>query len=619
MKFFALIPIVLAVAFLSVSAQPKKHALSNRPTLGKSHNKSSNNHLALSTPKSKPGSNNPLAPKAIRAKLPSSLVLLYTSSATGQIRSCNCTKFRFGGYGRELTLLKSIRSKSPDTLLIEGGDVCGDTGFQADLKAKVSAQALALLGYGAIVPGEEELGVRGVRYADRLGSESVPEVCANVFKADETKPLFTPYTVLKTHGGLRVAVIGLMDKTLCDPWLGTSYGQTVGDPMEVLPPIVKQARAKSDLVLLVYHGLVAPDSELAKIKGIDLILATHKHSQERLFPGKDSNIVQAPVGKLGDATLVFSEVSTNWCLGRHRYPNRAGPQDQASAAPAASTSTAVTRKIPAMVKIYEDYNQNVKEAVIAGAAEFKKTAEAMLTKRGLDLVEMRKRLHKSTYATSAKCADCHPEISTIWSSSKHAYAMATLEKTHQDYDPECVRCHTTGAFEHNGFSNAKDTPELANVQCEACHGPAVAHIASPAKGFGRVTEETCRSCHTDERTPDFDFTTAWAEDNALELTAQRRVHEQRVQYQDDQPRHEHQAIFEPSARELPHHALAGCEQRERQHRERKLEAEAHLAQDQRFEIVGDQRGSTDMPESASGPSRRGTRGSLSRSPFRDSR
>ena len=60
----------------------------------------------------------------------SSFVLLYTSSACGQIRSCNCTKFRFGRYGRELTLLNSIRSKSKDVLLVEGGDACGGNGFQ---------------------------------------------------------------------------------------------------------------------------------------------------------------------------------------------------------------------------------------------------------------------------------------------------------------------------------------------------------------------------------------------------------------------------------------------------------------------------------------------------------
>ena len=33
---------------------------------------------------------------------PRTLTILYTSRARSQIRSCNCTKFRYGGYGRQV-------------------------------------------------------------------------------------------------------------------------------------------------------------------------------------------------------------------------------------------------------------------------------------------------------------------------------------------------------------------------------------------------------------------------------------------------------------------------------------------------------------------------------------
>lgn len=434
---------------------------------------------------------------------------MYTASAGGQIRSCNCTKFRFGGYGRELTLLDSVRAKSPDSLLIEGGDMCGDTGFQAELKAEVSAKAMELLGYGAIVPGENELGVRGVRYTDMLKSRSAPLVCANVFQAGATKPLFQPYVILKTSSGLRVAVIGLVAKSVCEPWLQTSFNEVVKEPSEVLPAIIKQVRPKADLVVVVYHGIISKGDGLSKVVGVDLILASHKRTQEKIFPAKDQNVVSAPVGELGSAVLINSETSTNWCLGRVDLQLNAGKKISSAKHQLFYLDRSYT-EAPAMVKIYDTYNEGVKNAVITSSAAFRKQAEAMLTNRGLNLVEMRQRLRKSVYATSAKCADCHSQICSIWATSQHAKAMATLEKNHQEYDPECVRCHTTGAMTRGGFSNAKDTPELGNVQCEACHGPALNHIAAPAKGFGKVTEDTCRSCHTDERTPDFDYASAWA-------------------------------------------------------------------------------------------------------------
>jgi hypothetical protein len=38
----------------------------------------------------------------------------------------------------------------------------------------------------------------------------------------------------------------------------------------------------------------------------------------------------------------------------------------------------------------------------------------------------------------------------------------------------------------------------------------LAHSEKPAKGYGNADEMTCRSCHTDERTPDFDYEASWA-------------------------------------------------------------------------------------------------------------
>ena len=89
--------------------------------------------------------------------------------------------------------------------------------------------------------------------------------------------------------------------------------------------------------------------------------------------------------------------------------------------------------------------------------------------------------------------------------------MDTLKKTNQEFDPECVSCHATGVMIRNGFANMKDTPELANVQCEACHGPAEQHLADTKKPYGEAGEMSCRACHTDERTPEFDYEQAWAQ------------------------------------------------------------------------------------------------------------
>lgn len=481
-SILAITVIIIAIASIGAKSGISKSSVSSKKTSKASHSS-----------------------KSFKVK---SLVFLYTAGAKGQIRSCNCTKFRYGGYGRELTLLKSIRKESADVLLIEGGDSTGEPSIQSDLKTDVTVNALKLLGYGAMIPGEEELGARGKRYINKFGNKTTPVICANLYKLGDNKPKYNPYTILKTKNGLRVGVIGLISERTIGPLMAKEYGETVKEPVVALKPLIKSVRSKSDLVFVVIHGNSEDAEKLVSVNGVDLILSTHRTS-ELIFPKKDTGQIDAPVKKIGNVVLIGAETNANWSLGRIDLALGKGQGIDG----AKHTLLYFDRKYkedPVMVRMYDSYNEKVKNAVLSQSAKFKKNAEELLVKRGLNLAEMRKRLKKSPFATADQCKMCHPDIHKSWSKTRHAHAMTTLEKSHQEYDPECVSCHATGVTTRNGYMNQKETPELANVQCEACHGPGDAHMNAPAKGFGKADEQTCRSCHTDERTPDFDFDEAWA-------------------------------------------------------------------------------------------------------------
>jgi hypothetical protein len=113
------------------------------------------------------------------------------------------------------------------------------------------------------------------------------------------------------------------------------------------------------------------------------------------------------------------------------------------------------------------------------------------------------------FLTATACATCHSKEHEIWYASTHARAFETLVKANQDFNPECVKCHVTGFARAEGFLNARQTPDLMNVQCEACHGNGAEHVRVPQAPFGKVAPRQCFTCHTKENSPDFVFYKYW--------------------------------------------------------------------------------------------------------------
>ncbi len=110
----------------------------------------------------------------------------------------------------------------------------------------------------------------------------------------------------------------------------------------------------------------------------------------------------------------------------------------------------------------------------------------------------------SPFLGAESCQECHRAHHEGWKSTRHSAAFGTLEKAGKPRDPECVRCHSTGYGEDGGFYSISATPELAGVQCEACHGPGREH-ARDFRPMQPAGESVCVKCHTAERSPNFEF------------------------------------------------------------------------------------------------------------------
>ena len=113
------------------------------------------------------------------------------------------------------------------------------------------------------------------------------------------------------------------------------------------------------------------------------------------------------------------------------------------------------------------------------------------------------------YLGYTACAECHEEVVVGWKTTPHAHAFETLKEQGEEKQSAqgCIKCHVVAFETDGGFIDMALTPELKNVQCEACHGAGRQHAESedPADIVGKPDEALCRTCHTEGQDKNFDY------------------------------------------------------------------------------------------------------------------
>lgn len=102
------------------------------------------------------------------------------------------------------------------------------------------------------------------------------------------------------------------------------------------------------------------------------------------------------------------------------------------------------------------------------------------------------------FAGSESCRDCHENILTVWSGTRHSQAFSSpifqRDWAAEGSNISCLECHTTG------YDSTTGKFAEAGVGCEACHGPFQPnHPLQPMAV--KPDAELCARCHkqtTDE-------------------------------------------------------------------------------------------------------------------------
>jgi len=219
-----------------------------------------------------------------------------------------------------------------------------------------------------------------------------------------------------------------------------------------------------------------------------------KDDEKKLERAPFGPVFQVPLGGQGilrGGTLMFDGAKSIGDLLSGSKPSPAAPQPLLAAAKVVTWLPKSVGGDEQLKDLFDRYNA-------AAKAQFAAAGAARLAD-----------LKDSPYAGAEACAGCHPAAQKVWQDSKHAHAMATLQKKGKHEDPECVACHVVGAAAKGGFVSMEHSPQLANVQCEVCHGPRKAHVQSPQVKGTEKAADVCTSCHNPLHSPSFDAKAYW--------------------------------------------------------------------------------------------------------------
>ena len=394
--------------------------------------------------------------------------LFLTGNDHGMLRPCGCSKPVLGGISRRATLLNKESARGA---VIAFGSAIATGGRQQELKIETFLQAWESNGVQCYVVGDEDMHVGGSYWKNSAAQmTAIPLVNLNLML--NGKRLFSDHATVKL-GTETVVVTGIVDPSsphLTDPALNA-----VSKP-DVSGVLVALGKDEDRRCLVLFGtGEEAALLKFATESGLrqaalQLFLVRPGISDIPTSSMIDGDVVSLELGKKGRDVLELPWPNTGKLI-RH-------------------TLDASVASDPDSEELLSFYRESVAFEDLLSTAPL--IGEA-----------------KGKYAGNAACAMCHKEAAEKWSHSRHAHAFATLEKTGDTLDPECIGCHVVGFGLRGGYEKSRS--DLRNVNCEACHGPGADHVANrtPTPG-GKLGEAACVRCHDLDNSPYFDFKTYWA-------------------------------------------------------------------------------------------------------------
>ncbi len=351
-------------------------------------------------------------------------------------------------------------------------------------KAWFLMDGMVLIGTDAAGLSEKELKYGKGWLLAQLKRTKLKMVCANVWDKATKKPLVDPYVIVK-KGTVNVGILGLTsDKVDLGP---ARDSLTVEDPVPAATRAVAEMKKKGAQVIILLSSLGKVESEdlVTTVDGIDVLIA-----------GRNVPVLQK--GRMIKNTIACYGGEQGQHIGRTVVTLDAAKKMQSADNDVFVLGPEVGEK-PEILQLIKSFNDAFNDKM--RKLEKERAAQAQLQTGGESGGQKQSVDH---FVGVEVCQRCHMPEYAQWLTTDHSKAFQTLVDAKKESTPECITCHVVGYKQAGGFQTSDDAVKLGNVQCENCHGMGTQHEAMPASPQ-KITEATCKTCHTLTNSPLFDF------------------------------------------------------------------------------------------------------------------
>jgi 5'-nucleotidase len=192
-----------------------------------------------------------------------------------------------GGIAKRYAMVKEIREKEPNVLLLDSGDIFQGTPYFNTFHGVLEMKCMSRLGYDASTMGNHDFDIGMDGFIKAKKHANFPFLCANYdFSNTVLKDATQAFKIFK-KGSVKIGVFGIgIELNGLVP--SSAYGDTVyNDPIEIANETAAQLKKeKCDLVICLSHlgfeyqdDQKVSDRKLAQNStDIDLILGGHTHT-----------------------------------------------------------------------------------------------------------------------------------------------------------------------------------------------------------------------------------------------------------------------------------------------------------------------------------------------------